>query len=144
MDKLFTGDNPLQAFHYLKESGLGDYLPLFPKETAGLNQSLPFATSLEGWAFLMIAGEFSAGTLSRSFKLSNDEHRFISAVYNAYHKRLEQPLTVDDIYRFDVSVLKASEKFYRAIFPQSSTYTDEELLLRKKDITDSINSRLSC
>ena len=132
MDKLFTGDNPLQAFHYLKESGLGDYLPLFPKETAGLNQSLPFATSLEGWAFLMIAGEFSAGTLSRSFKLSNDEHRFISAVYNAYHKRLEQPLTVDDIYRFDVSVLKASEKFYRAIFPQSSTYTDEELLLRKK------------
>ena len=95
---------------------LGDFTCRFfqRKRQALTNRSI--CNILEGWAFLMIAGEFSAGTLSRSFKLSNDEHRFISAVYNAYHKRLGQPLTVDDIYRFDVSVLKASEKFYRAIF----------------------------
>lgn len=131
MDKLFTGDNPVQAFHYLDVSGLGEYLPLFPSETTGLKQSIPFATSLEGWAFLLIAGKFSATALSRSYKLSNDEQRFISAVYEAYNSRLGRLFSVDDFYRFDIAVLKASEKFYRSIFPQSPTYTDEELVMRK-------------
>lgn len=134
MDKLFTGTNPVKAFHYLEVSGLGDCLPLFPIETTGLEQSIPFATSIEGWAFLMITGNFSATALSRAYKLSNDEQRFISAVHKAYNRRLERLFTVDEFYLFDVPVLKATEKFYRSIFPQSPTFTDEELVKRKKTL----------
>lgn len=134
MDKLFTGSNPVKAFHYLALSGLGDCLPLYPNETTGLEQSIPFATSVEGWAFLMLAGNFSATALSRAYKLSNDEQRFMAAVHKAYKRRIERPFTVDEYYIFDLPVLKVTEKFYRSTFPQNPKILDEELIARKKDL----------
>lgn len=132
MDKLFIGISPAKAFHYLKTSGLGTKLPLFPVETKGLEQFIPFVTAIEGWAFLMIAGNFTPSELSRAYKLSNDEQRFITAVHQAYQIRAEQPFSTDEYYVFEVAVLKTTEKFYRSVFPFSSTVTDEELTERKK------------
>lgn len=132
MDKLFLGKNPTKAFHYLKTSELGTQLPLFPVETKGLEQSIPFVTSTEGWAFFMIAGNFTPSALSRAYKLSNDEQRFITAVHKAYQVRVEQIFSIDEYYLFDLAVLKTTEKFYRSISPHLSTLTEEELMVRKK------------
>lgn len=131
MDKIFIGSNPVKAFHYLEITGLRDCLPLFPIEIVGVERSTPFATSVEGWAFLMMTGNFSATALSRAYKLSNDEQRFISAVHQAYNRRIEQSFTVNDFYLFDVPVLQATEKFYRSKFQHAPTFTDKELVERK-------------
>lgn len=132
MDKLLIGINPVKAFHYLKISGLGIKLPLFPVETKRFEQSIPFVTSIEGWAFLMIAGNFTPSALSRAYKLSNDEQKFITAVHQAYQIRVQQLFSIDEYYRFELAVLKTTEKFYRSGFQDFSTLTDEELAARKK------------
>ena len=131
-DKLFMGMNPPKALHYLKISGLGGKLPLFPTETKRLEQLIPFVTSTEGWAFLMIAGDYTPSALSLAYKLSNDEQRFITAVHKAYQIRVRQSFSIDEYYLFELAVLKTTEKFYQSYFPHLSTLTDEELAARKK------------
>ncbi|AOV08049.1 CCA tRNA nucleotidyltransferase [Sporosarcina ureilytica] len=147
MDRLFLGTNPLAAFKLFTETKLSQALPLFPKETRGLEHALPFASANEGWAYLLVAGEYSASTLGGAYKLSNDEKRFIAAVETAYTIRKEHPFAMDEIYLFDVPVLEAAEKFYRSIsmdegfapFPQFEKEKNKLAIQSPRDL--SVNGR---
>lgn len=132
LDKLFMGKNPLKAFGYIASSRLGKSLPLFPNRTVGLEQSIPFVSTIEGWAFMMIAGEFQANRLSRAYKLSNDERKYLSAVEEAFKIRKVRLFTVDDYYRFEIAILKTTENFHRAIFPKELAISHDELIARKE------------
>lgn len=114
MDKLFLGSNPMAAFQLFKETGLHKAVPLYPEKMLGVESALPFASVKEGWAFFLVAGGYSASALSQAYKLSNEEKRFIAEVETAYAIRKERPFTVDELYIYDVPVLEAAEKFYRA------------------------------
>lgn len=114
MDKLFLGINPLAAFYLFEQSGLSQSLPLFPADMRGVEQVLPFASAKEGWAFVMIAGDYRVSPFNRAYKLSNDEKNYLANVEKAYSIRKERPFSVDEIFLFDVPVLEAAEKFYRA------------------------------
>ncbi len=134
MDKLFMGKNPVKAFNYLLASGLGRKLPLFPSEVKGLDQSLPFSTPLEGWGFLMIAGEFSASPFSHAYKLSNEEQKYLTALQKAFKFRKECLFSVAAYYQFSLDVLTTAEKFYHAIYPNELTISLETLIESKKNL----------
>src|SRR6185312_6046943 len=98
MDKLFKGGHPLKAFQAFQESGLSAYLPLFPNDMKKLHRLVPFNSVLEGWACLMLAGNFTPSEIARAYKLSNIEKSFLASVHKAVEKRSIQPFTVDDYY----------------------------------------------
>ena len=111
MDKLFTGGNPVKAFHVIQQTGLAKHLPLFPMTIDKLNEMAPFETAIEGWACLMVAGDFSYLEVAKAYKLSNVEKSFLSAVHQASMRRSSGLFTVDDYYRFDLAVLLLVEKW---------------------------------
>ena len=98
MDKLFTGDNPVKAFHSIQNTGLNLHLPLFPTDIEKLNRTVPFESAIEGWACFMIAGNFSPSDVARAYKLSNVERTFLSSVKDAYANRMDRQFTIDDYY----------------------------------------------
>ena len=134
MDKLFTGANPVKALDYLFSTGLNDNMPLFPDKLEGLICSVPFQTAAEGWSFLTIAGRFLPSDVARSYKLSNEERKFIANVHEAFTKRTNREFSVDDYYLYHLSVLKAAEKFFGSIYPDAITLTDKELEEQKKSL----------
>lgn len=134
MDKLFLGKNPVRAFNYLANSNLCDALPLFPKVFDNLNRVIPFDTSLEGWTYLAISGNFSAADISRAYKLSNDERKFIAAVLQLFKKRIVRLYTLDDYYAADLIVLKSTEKLFEAFYSDKPTLTKEQLREKKRNL----------
>ncbi len=134
LDKLFLGLNPAKAFDYLVATGLGAHLPLFPKSFETLDSTLPFKSAREGWAFFSIAGQYSPGEVARAYKLSNEERKFISAVSEAFTKRENRLFSTDDYYLYDVSVLKATEKFFHAAYPDRLTLTEQQLQQQKESL----------
>ena len=134
MDKLFVGANPVKAFTYLETSHLGSAIPLFPNNLEALERVVPFMTAVEGWAFFATIGKFPPAEIARVYKLSNDERKFISSVYEAFKKRVVEPFTIDEYYTFNLPVLTCTEKFYRAVYVNASTLTDSELEVGKKSL----------
>lgn len=112
LDKLFLGKNPSKGLQLIIESELNRSLPLFPKELTKIEQLLPFNSSKEGWAILMLAGGFTAREMGKAYKLSNDEKSFLSHVEQASINRSKQAFAIDDFYRYDAIVLYLAEKFY--------------------------------
>lgn len=134
LDKLFLGMNPVKAFDYLVCTGLGAHLPLMPKRFEHLADVLPFDSATEGWAFLTVKGRYSATEMAKAFKLSNEEKKFISAVCEAFIKRTYQLFSIDDYYKYDLTVLEAAEKFFRAAHPTSQTLTALQLRQQKESL----------
>jgi len=132
MDKLFMGVNPVKAFTYLETSHLGSAIPLYPHKIDELQRSVPFTKSVEGWAFFVAVGKFHPAEVARVFKLSNDERAYISSVHQAFAERVAKPFTIDEFYKYDLSVLTCTEKFYRSVHVNAPTMTDMELEESKK------------
>ena len=135
MDKLFLGENPVRAFNYLASSNLGDALPLFPTKFEHLSRVIPFDTSIEGWTYITIVGNFSAADMSRAYKLSNDERKFITAVLQLFERRIVRRYTLDDYYEANITVLQLTEKLFRAIYINTPTVPDDELLENKRNLS---------
>lgn len=110
MDKLFKGANPEKAFHFIQQTALASHLPLFPTNVDKLGRMVPFETALEGWACLMVAGEFPYLEVAKAYKLSNTEKSFLAAVHQASAKRFNGLFTLDDYYTYDLAVLLLAEK----------------------------------
>lgn len=108
-DKLFTGVNPLKGLQLLADSKLSEALPLFPKT---IGKMPPFHSSKEGWAALMMTGDFTAAELGNAYKLSNDEKKFLQCIQKAYAIRRRRSFQKDEFYLFEVDVLSYVEKFH--------------------------------
>ncbi len=119
MDKLFNGDNPVKAFSFIQQSGLSCHLPLFPDDIEKFSQTAPFEMPFEGWACLMIAGDFEPLDVAKAYKLSSVEKLFLSTVHKAFAKRTNRPFTIDDYYEFNEDVLLTSEKLHH-VFGQTN------------------------
>lgn len=132
MDKLFTGSHPIRAFQYMKKSGLHRHLPLFPNAINQLGQVIPFATTLEGWAYLAVEGNFSSSEMTKAYKLSNCERKFILNVVELYEQRTSRLYTINDYYAYDIHALQTTEKIFRAFYPKAASVTDEEIECRKR------------
>jgi tRNA nucleotidyltransferase (CCA-adding enzyme) len=134
MDKLFAGDNPVKAFHIIQNTGLHLHLPLFPKDNAKLNRTVPFESAMEGWACFMIAGNFSSSDVARAYKLSNVERAFLSSVKDAYSNRMERQFTVDDYYQHDLAVLLTTEKLFQSFDTNDETISFTEIKQMKQSL----------
>ncbi len=134
MDKLFVGKNPVAAFSYIQETGLCKYLPLFPSSTKKLIATAPYQEPEVGWASLMIAGDFTPFAVVNAYKLSNAEKHFLLEVYDAYQNRREKLFTIDDYYRFDMSVLLLVENLNHCINPNGIYLTAINIERQKKSL----------
>lgn len=134
LDKLFIGFNPVRAFTYLEKSNLATALPLFPEKVESLAKCLPFQSSIEGWAYLMIAGRFEPNKVANAYKLSNVEHKFLSSVYKAFENRKQHAFNRQDLYHFELAVLKTTERFYAAFYEDAMTETASEIKIRKASL----------
>lgn len=134
MDKLFRGDNPEKAFHVIQQTGLASHLPLFPSAINKLNEMVPFETTMEGWACLMVAGDFSYLEVAKAYKLSNIEKLFLSAVYQASMRRSSGLFTLDDYYRFDLAVLLLVEKWFHVIGDATRALSMDEITAMKQSL----------
>jgi len=134
MDKLFVGSNPVKAFNYLSTSRLAETLPLYPASISGLERTVPFESSLEGWAFLTVTGNAPSSQMANAYKLSNDERKFITSVQRLYTSRITKLFTIDDYYSYDLNVLNTVEKFFQAIHTDLPTITTVEITKNKKEL----------
>ena len=134
MDKLFTGINPVKALRYMEESQLHLYLPLYPNKTEDLTYSIPFNTALEGWAYLTISGGFSSSDMTKAYKLSSNERKFLSYVKEAYDRRQNGLFTIDDYYTYHLDVLKTTEKIFRLFHENSPTVSSEDIEQSKNSL----------
>lgn len=134
MDKIFVGINPVKAFTYLATSHLGSAIPLFPKNIAMLPQCVPFHTSDEGWAFMMIAGDFTPDELAQAYKLSNRERKFILAVSQAFTARKNRQFSIVDYYTYDVAILQIVEQLFRSFYPDRPTITAQAIEVKKNTL----------
>lgn len=132
MDKLFRGDNPDKAFYVIQQTGLASHLPLFPTAIDKLNEMVPFETTLEGWACLMVAGDFSYLEVAKAYKLSNVEKLFLAAGNQAFIRRSSGLFTVDDYYRFDLEVLLLVEKWVAILVNETQTVSKDEITAAKQ------------
>lgn len=134
MDKLFLGENPVRAFNYLASSKLGEALPLFPNHFDSLNHVVPFETALEGWTYITIVGQFSAADMSRAYKFSNEERKVMAAVIQLFERRIVRCYTLDDYYLANLTILKLTEKLFKAFYTDEPTVTNEELQENKRNL----------
>lgn len=134
MDKLFAGDNPAKAFHSIQNTGLNLHLPLFPTDNEKLNRTVPFESAVEGWACLMIAGNFSSSDVARAYKLSNVERTFLSTVKDAYANRMDRQFTLDDYYRYDLAALITTEKLFQSIHNNGESISSSEIKQMKQSL----------
>ena len=134
MDKLFIGENPVKAFNYLSTSRLGETLPLFPDKFGGLERTVPFEQSIEGWAFLAVVGDLPSFKVANAYKLSNDERKFITAVQQLFAVRVNKLFSIDEYYSYELPVLKTVEKFFHAINDHLPTITIAEIIANKKSL----------
>ena len=134
MDKLFSGEYPINAFLYIQATGIASHLPLFPKDIEKLNKTAPFETPSEGWASFMIAGDFSPSDIVKAYKLSNVDRMFLSSVNDAYANRLNRQFTFEDYYLNDLSVLLTTEKIFSTFHAHNETIMATEIKRMKESL----------
>lgn len=127
LDKIWTGKHPQKAIDILMETGLASHLPLFPKDAQTLINSVPFANACEGWASLMLTGDFTVSEITNAYKLSNKEKSYLTDVRSAFTNRSERIFTVDDYYHFSLDVLLAAEKAFSVFHPEASFLNETEI-----------------
>ncbi|REB09915.1 CCA tRNA nucleotidyltransferase [Sporosarcina sp. BI001-red] len=109
-DKLFNGLFAHEALELLEDTKLSEALPLYPTQQDSWLQCAPFQNSLDGWASLMIAGDFDASEVVKAYKLSNKERLFLQSVQKFYSIRLIRSYTIMDYYGAECSTLMSVEK----------------------------------
>lgn len=109
-DKLFQGRFAHDALKLLTETNLSEELPLFPSLQEAWLKCAPFRNSLEGWASLMIAGDFDASEVVRAYKLSNKERLYLRSIQKFFKIRQLRAYTIDDYYTAEYSTLVSVEK----------------------------------
>ncbi|MCM3756886.1 CCA tRNA nucleotidyltransferase [Sporosarcina aquimarina] len=124
-DKLFQGTFAHDALKLLAETNLSEALPLFPPRQDTWLQCAPFRNSLEGWASLMIAGNYDASEVVRAYKLSNKERLYLQSIQKFFKIRQLRAYTIDDYYVADYSTLVSVEKMVRAFTNQVTIAEDE-------------------
>ncbi|VDH01658.1 CCA-adding enzyme [Lysinibacillus sphaericus] len=117
-DKLFQGTCAHDALKLLAETNLSEALPLFPKRQDTWLQCAPFRNSLEGWASLMIAGDFDASEVVKAYKLSNKERLYLKSIQKFFEIRQQRAYTIDDYYAAEYSTLVSVEKMIVAFTNQ--------------------------
>ena len=131
MDKIWTGLHLQKAIGSMLTTGLADQLPLFPKDAQLFINSGPFVKAWEGWAHIMLIGEFSAEEVVKAYKLSKQERFYLTEVQSAFMNRKERIYTTDDYYRFSLEVLVVVEKAFTAFHPQASSLNEKEIAYAK-------------
>ncbi|WP_432355142.1 CCA tRNA nucleotidyltransferase [Sporosarcina sp. A2] len=109
-DKLFRGASAQHALQLIKETRLSGALPLYPVNHELWISSAPFRSPMEGWASLMVTGNFKASEVAHAYKLSNKERIFLQAVQHFYSVRQQRAYTIEDYYKSDVITLNVVEK----------------------------------
>ncbi|ARK25946.1 CCA tRNA nucleotidyltransferase [Sporosarcina sp. P37] len=110
LDKLFQGENPSRAFHYSREIGLPQLFPEFLSAFNSLDASTPFLHARHGYAAMLALTDATAAELSRYFKLSNEEKRFLTQCEEARAIRSQRKFDSWDYYSFPADVLETAEK----------------------------------
>jgi tRNA nucleotidyltransferase (CCA-adding enzyme) len=134
MDKLWKGVNPTKALVTIVDTHLSKHLPLFPIDVHYVIACTPFETAKQGWAALMLAGDYSAMELARAYKLSNREKAFLSDVAAAFKRRQYNRFTIDDYYHFPLEVLISTEKVWQAFHPTEQKIPVEEMLRKQENL----------
>ncbi len=132
-DKLFQGMFARQALELLAETKLSRELPLFPAQSGAWLQCAPFQNSLEGWASLMLAGQFDVSKVVKAYKLSNKERTYLKTVRKFFEIRQQHAYTIEDYYEAVFSTLVFVEKMVAA-FTDSMPIDDRVM----KDEMDSL------
>ncbi|MBB4823748.1 tRNA nucleotidyltransferase (CCA-adding enzyme) [Sporosarcina luteola] len=126
-DKLFLGREPLQAFQYIQETGIGLHLPAYPAALMTACMQGPFLSPLDGWAAFLIAGNLEPAELGRAYKLSNVEKAYLQSVHAAIHMREKGLYTNVDYYRFGERVLLTAESIFNCLHPLEATIEMDEI-----------------
>ena len=134
MDKLFSGDYPINAFQSIQTTGIASHLPLFPKDTEKLSKTAPFETPSEGWASFMIAGDFSPSDVVKAYKLSNIDNMFLRSVNDVYANRINRQFTFEDYYLNDLAVLLTTEKLFSTFHSPNGTIMATEIKRMKESL----------
>ena len=95
---------------------------------------VPFETTIEGWACLMVAGDYSYLEVAQAYKLSNAEKSFLAAVDQAFIKRSNGLFTLDDYYRFDLAVLLLVEKWVAILANATQVLSKAEITAAKQSL----------
>lgn len=109
-DKLFQGKFVCEALKLIVETNLSEGLPLYPSQQDAWLKCGPFRSSLEGWASLMIAGNYNASEVARAYKLSNKERMFLQSVQKLFSIRELRSYTIEDYYNAEFTTLVTVEK----------------------------------
>lgn len=123
IDKLLVGQNAYKGLQLIMQSGLNKALPLFPDNFTCVNELFSVKTAKEGWAAIMLLGNFNGATISSAYKLSNQEKKFLVAVQKAFIIRQERPFRRDEFYFFEPIVLYVTEKVFCAMNEQQNAMT---------------------
>ena len=134
MDKIWTGSHSQKAIISLLTTGLADHLPLFPKDPQLLINSSPFVNAWEGWANIMLVGDYSVDKVVKAYKLSKKERFYLIDVRSAFMNRIERIYTNDDYYRFPQEVLVVAEKAFSAFHPEASSLNESEIAHAKAEL----------
>ncbi|QTD42161.1 CCA tRNA nucleotidyltransferase [Sporosarcina sp. Te-1] len=126
-DKLFLGREPLQAFQYIHETGIGLHLPAYPDELMTACMHRPFQTPMDGWAAFLIAGNLEPAHLARAYKLSNVEKAFLQSIHSAIQIRERRFYTNIDYYRFGERVLLTAESIFNCLHPGKASIEMDEI-----------------
>lgn len=127
MDKIWTGFHSQKAISSMIATGLADHLPLFPKDAQFLINSSPFVNAWEGWANIMLTGDYSVDKVVNAYKLSKKERFYLTDVQSAFMNRIERIYTNDDYYRFTQEVLIVAEKAFSAFHPEACSLNETEI-----------------
>ncbi|MGN7386606.1 CCA tRNA nucleotidyltransferase [Sporosarcina sp. SAFN-015] len=134
MDKLWKGVNPAKALETIADTRLSEYLPLFPNDVQCLIACAPFETAKQGWAAMMLAGDFSVMNLAKAYKLSNREKAFLSDVLAAFNRRQFNQFTIDDYYQFHIEVLITAEQVWQTFHPNEHKISIEDMIRMQENL----------
>lgn len=134
MDKLWKGVNPAKAIATIEDTRLSEHLPLFPNDVQRLIACTPFETAKQGWAALLLAGDFPIMNLAKAYKLSNREKAFLSDVLAAFKRRQSNRFTIEDYYRFHIEVLVSAAKVWESFHPTEQKIPVEEMMRMQENL----------
>lgn len=134
MDKWFKGSNPSKAFNYSRDICLPTLFPERFSSFERLDSYAPFMDVRHGWVAMLLQSECSATSFAHSFKLSNEEKRFLKQCEEAFVVRVNRPFETWDIYFYPLDVLHIIERVRHAQFPNERLETRQQLDARKQQL----------
>lgn len=134
LDKLWKGMNAEKALLTIMDTGLSNHLPLFSEDDKVLSACAPFDHPDEGWAIMMIVGQYTALEVTKAYKLSNREKTYLLAVEKAFEIRLKGIYTLDTYYLFPLEALITIEKVFRKLYPSKQIIEVDEMVASKNGL----------